>query len=291
LIARRDVVIGAVFLGAFLVLAGLVRVAGPALASWKTKQGMGDSYSTVEIAGNKVNYSVYIARGADAERDARRLANALDAFIASAAAPDNELGLRPPDGTVRILLFETQRDFEAWGDHVLRTKLEHNGGFFKPSERLIGFVREGAEIVAEDKVRHEGAHMLMDAASRDGGLPPWLGEGMACYLETPGARSPWFLGEAAEVARSKEGLRLLQVVSSQQDVFRSAENVRYYAVAASLVKWLMDDAPPELRTRFIDFFRGGLLGAGRGPGDLSGALQQSLEQVEKALADWLAAAK
>src|SRR5688572_27773805 len=177
MIARRDAVLGAFVLGAFLALTGLVRFAGPALANWKANRPLGSGYANHMIAGKQVNYLVHIAGGEEGLRDATSLAAALDAFIAEAAAPGNELGLKPPDGDVRILVFKDRADFVAWGEGVLRSKLEYNGGFFKPSERLIGFIRSETDVVVEDDVRHEAAHMLMDAASRDAGLPPWLGEG------------------------------------------------------------------------------------------------------------------
>lgn len=291
MIARRDAVLGALLLGAFLVLVGFVRVGGKYLATWRVNRLAGESYVDHTVPGRDGRtYQVHLARGPDVENDAKALADTMDTFITSATAPPNELQLRAPDGTVRILIFENHDDYKSYGEFMFGGKQEYNGGFYSAKERTIGFIRSQARFVNDGDIRHETAHMLLDRPSGEG-LPPWLNEGLACWFETAGSHRSSYIENAAMYARDPKAIELRPILTSQQDVFTTAENKRVYSLSAALVTWLLEGAGPDLRRRFLAYYSSALAGGGRMPGAFEAALETDLSQLEKGLADWLTKGK
>jgi hypothetical protein len=131
--------------------------------------------------------------------------------------------------------------------------------FLGTINRQVRDVRAGANV---GTVMHEVAHQLSfncGLLNRNGDVPLWLGEGLACYCE-PTVNGDWQgIGEAnamragtlAEAVQGRGGFLPLRTLIAGDDWLRKAQSVDRillgYAQSWALFHLLMEERPRELR--------------------------------------------
>src|SRR5439155_16282491 len=119
----------------FALLIGIVRIAGRALANWKRARIMGPGYEQIDVPGRRATYEVHIAakRG---RPEAVSAAATIDALFDRLCA-ESGFGLAPPQGELKVLLFERRADFDLYTGVNIGKVLERNGGYYSPATREI----------------------------------------------------------------------------------------------------------------------------------------------------------
>ena len=116
---------------------------------------------------------------------------------------------------------------------------------------------------------HEVAHQLSfngGLLERDGDVPVWLAEGLACYCESTtnsawqgvGEPNPMRVGTLAAQVRNKGQLFSLKSLIQSDDWLRHSTTAGQvalgYAQSWALFRLLMEEKPTELR-RYLDLIR------------------------------------
>lgn len=155
-------------------------------------------------------------------------------------------------GNIDVFLFGNRADYLYSYARSFRESGESVLGYYVPALRRLVFYDDPTERAAISLVaRHECTHLLVDLSFDGAPVPPWLNEGLACYLAADGAAAA---GEytAGLIRVVQAGLRerdatgLDALLRVPQKSFEYA----HYAWAWSLVHFLNEGAR---ESKFRDF--------------------------------------
>jgi hypothetical protein len=140
-------------------------------------------------------------------------------------------------------------------------------------QHYLGSLSQHAQVRRADAnvgtIMHEVAHQLSfncGLLNRDGDVPVWLAEGLACYCEATDNGSWQGLGEAnpmranrlAGPARGQELFLPLQALLTGEDWLRKATTVEQvllgYAQSWALFRMLMEERPRALRNYLLEIY-------------------------------------
>ncbi len=213
--------------------------------------------------------------------------------------------VHPPSGRMMVAAFDSQEGFEAYLGRRMSTAItgiydrdtnrlviydySRNRAFRAAQkqgddvakkikspldrERVVGAFRRDAREFRDDAnigtVMHEVAHQLSfngGLLQRDGDVPVWLAEGLACYCESTtnsawqgvGEPNPMRVGALAVQVRGKGPLYPLKSLIQSDDWLRhsttAGQAVLGYSQSWALFRMLMEEKPAELR-RYLDLIR------------------------------------
>ena len=147
----------------------------------------------------------------------------LEAAPAIAKRVAADLACPLPAATCRISVLRTKADFAA------QTGNAYGGGY---SSGNSVWTYHGAAGILDNVIPHELAHVICEHAFA-GGLPAWLGEGLAIRQEAA-AGTYW------QVIRDGGPMKLADLLAHRGSANKE-ENDRFYASAYSLVDMLLND--------------------------------------------------
>lgn len=171
--------------------------------------------------------------------------------------------LAPPAGKLMLAIFDSPEGFHAY--HGIKVPLHITGLYHRDTNRLTMYdqhqnplVRlQGNSALAREEnmatIMHEVAHQLSfncGLLHRQGDVPMWLGEGLACYCEPTVAGEWQGFGEINQTRRaSLDGARLMPLEALlQSDSWRFADNsLLGYGQGWALFRMLMHQQPKALR--------------------------------------------
>lgn len=146
-------------------------------------------------------------------------------------------------------LIDYARGFGKSGEHIL--------GYYVPSRRRLVFYddREGLEEVIVT-AKHECTHLIVDLGYRGADIPPWLNEGLACFLAADGveARGVYTAGLILEVQQALASGRRQEL----DELFEvNSEKLKYehYAWSWSLLQFLHQTGRERAFGEFLDVLR------------------------------------
>jgi Protein of unknown function (DUF1570) len=221
--------------------------------------------------------------------------------------------VRPPAGRMMVAAFDSQEGFEAYLGRSMSTAntgvydresnrlviydyarnrdfqaaKKHGDDFAKKikspldRQRFVGAFSRGSREFRDDAnigtVMHEVAHQLSfngGLLNRDGDVPVWLAEGLACYCESTtnsawqgvGEPNPMRVQNLAAQVRGKGPFYSLKTLIESDDWLRHGTTTGQialgYAQSWALYRLLMEEKPDQLR-RYLDLIRTRLTPDGR----------------------------
>jgi hypothetical protein len=213
--------------------------------------------------------------------------------------------VRPPAGRMMVAAFDSQEGFEAYlggtmstaitgmydrdGNRLVIYDYARNHAFQEAKrqgadiaitikspldrQRFVGAFSRNAREFRDDAnigtVMHEVAHQLSfngGLLDREGNVPVWLAEGLACYCESTtnsawqgvGEPNPMRVGTLAVQVRGKGQLFPLKNLIQSDDRLRhgttTGQVVLGYAQSWALYRLLMEEKPEQLR-RYLNLIR------------------------------------
>ena len=160
-------------------------------------------------------------------------------------------------GNIEVVLYGNRSDYLLGYARSFGKSGEHVLGYYVPSLRRLYFYddRYQREEVLET-ARHECTHLLIDLGFNRAPIPPWLHEGLACYMAAggAGAAGEYAAGLVYTLQQERKRNRTIGIDDLLQVTSKTLE-YKHYAWSWSLVHYLNEDGNAKEFQEFLSRLR------------------------------------
>ncbi|MFH0946731.1 MAG: hypothetical protein V2A76_16170 [Planctomycetota bacterium] len=148
--------------------------------------------------------------------------------------------------SIDVVLFNNRADYLIDYVRTFGTSGENVLGYYVPGRRVLVFCDDPYEKAAVlNTARHECTHLLVDLSYSGAAVPPWLNEGLACFLAADGvnAEGRYTSGLILTLMEELAGKHAVGIEKLMK-VDRKSLKYQYYAWSWALIHYL-NQAPHE----------------------------------------------